>query len=215
MQGLYCFLFLSCFALIIVFCEWLHKKGLHAEYTRKTAHALSTLQCLLFPVFFTSHRYALILVIITSSILYIGRQKDFFKSIDSVKRKTCGSYLLPISIGIVYYLSLLLDDWVFFVLPVIVLAISDSLACIFGRIYKSGHLKSGKTVIGSIVFFLSTLIISCCILLLQSAGIKTFGVAFGVSLITTGVELVSPSGSDNLTVSLSVIGSMLLLDTIL
>lgn len=212
---MYCFLFLLCLALIVVFCEWLYRKGLDAEYTRKTAHSLSTLQCLLFPVFFTSHWYALILVIITSSILYIGRRKHFFKSIDSIKRKTCGSYLLPVSIGTVYFLSLLLDDWIFFVLPVVVLAVSDSLACVCGRICKSRYLMTGKTVAGTIVFFLSTFTISCGVLLFQSAGIKAFGVALGISVITTGVELISPNGSDNLTISLSVIVSLLLLDTVL
>jgi len=54
-------------------------------------------------------------------------------------------------------------------------------------------------------FFLSTLIICTTILLHQPADLKTFGIALGISVIVSAIELISPNGSDNLTIPLSVI----------
>jgi dolichol kinase len=176
---------------------------------------LSTLLCLSVPVFFSSHWYALFFVIGSFSLLYIGYKKHLLNSIHSVGRKTYGAYLLPVSIGITYYVSLLLQNNLFFILPVVVLAISDPLACSFGKMYKSKVLRSGKTIIGTLVFFLSTLIISSTILLYQSPEIKMAGIALGVSVIASGVELMSSKGSDNLTIPLSIIISLILFDIIL
>ena len=215
LQLLYSFLFFLCFILILVFCEFLYKKGFQVEYTRKVAHSLSTLFCLSVPFCFSSYWYVLLLVIGSFSMLYIGRKKQLLNSIYAVDRKTYGAYLLPVSIGITYYLSLLLQNNLFFILPVVVLAISDPLACYFGKGYKSNVLISGKTIVGTSVFFLSTLIICCLILFYQSTGTRTIGIALGISVITSGVELISPNGSDNLTIPLSVIASLVLFDAIL
>ena len=214
-QLLYGFLFFLCFTLILVFCEFLYKKGLQAEYSRKFAHSLSTLLCLSIPVFFSSPWYALWFVIGSYFMLYIGNKKLLLNSIFFVNRKTYGAYLLPVSIGITYSISLLLQNSLFFILPIVVLAISDPLACYFGKTYKSKVLSFGKTVIGTLVFFLSTLIICSSILLHQSASIKTASIALGVSIIASGVELISPNGSDNLTIPLSMIVSLVLFNAIL
>ena len=210
LQLLYCFLFFLCFAFILVFCEFLYKKGLQAEHTRKIAHSFSTLLCLSVPVLFSSHSYALFFVVGSFLILYIGKRKKFLNSIHSVERKTYGAFLLPISIGIAYYVAVWQQDNMFFILPIFVLAISDPLACYFGTVYKSKVIKSNKTVIGTLVFFLSTLIICTTILFLlyQSADFKIIGIALGISVIVSAIELISPNGSDNLTIPLSVIISL-------
>lgn len=215
LQLLYCFLFFLCFVLILSFCEFLRRKGVQAEYTRKIAHSLSTLLCLSVPVYFSSHWYALLFVIVSFFILYIGKRKQFLNSIHSVKRKTYGAFLLPVSIGIAYYVSVWKQDNTFFILPIFVLAISDPLACYFGTTYKSKVLISNKTAIGTLFFFLSTLIICTAILLHQSADFKSLGIAFSISVFVSGIELLSPNGSDNLTIPVSVILSLLLFGAIL
>ena len=215
-QLLYWFLYLSCFFLIIIFCEFLHKKGFSVEYTRKLAHSLSSLSCLFLPFFFSSHWYVLLLVISSFAILYIGNSKHLLNSICSVSRKTYGAYILPVSIGITYYITIwCLQNNLFFILSIAVLAISDPLACYFGKTFKSKILKSGKTIIGTLAFFLSTFIICSLILWSQSTGIKTISVALGISVIVSVTELISSNGSDNLTVPLSVIISLMLFDKIL
>jgi dolichol kinase len=182
------------------------------EYTRKIAHSLSTLLCLSVPVFFSSHWYALLFVIGAFFILYFGKRKHFLNSIHSVERKTYGAFLLPVSIGIAYYVSVWQHDNLFFILPILVLAISDPLACYFGTAYKSKVLILNKTVIGTVFFFFSTLIICSTVLLYQSADFKSLGIALCISVIVSGTELISPNGSDNLTIPLSTIFSLLLFD---
>jgi dolichol kinase len=53
------------------------------------------------------------------------------------------------------------------------------------------------------------------ILYSQSTGKQITGIALGVSVVVSVVELISPNGSDNLTIPLSVIGSFMLFDKIL
>jgi len=213
-QLLFGFLFFLSFAFILVLCEFLYKKGVQVEHTRKIAHSLSTLLCLSVPVCFSSNWYALLFVIGSFLILYIGKRNYFLKSIHSVKRKTYGAFLLPISIGIAYYVFVWQQDNMFFILPILILAISDPLACYFGTTYKSKVLISNKTAIGTIVFFLTTLIICMTILLQQSAELKFIGIALGISVVVSAIELISPNGSDNLTIPLSVIFSLKLFNTI-
>jgi dolichol kinase len=193
----------------------LHRKGVQAEHTRKIAHSLSTLLCLSVPVFFSSHWYALLFVVGSFFILYIGKRKQFLNSIHSVERKTYGAFLLPVSIGIAYYVSVWQQDNTFFILPVIILAISDPLASYFGTTFKSKVIKSNKTLIGTLAFFLSTLIICNALLLHQPADLKMIGITFVISIIVSAIELISPNGSDNLTIPLSVIISLKLVNTIL
>ena len=209
-QAIYCFLFFLCIGLILTFCEFLYKKGLHVEYTRKLAHSLSTLSCLIVPIIFTTPWYALLITIVSFTVLYYGQRKQLINSVHSVKRKTLGAYFLPISFGATYYAALLLQNNLFFNLPIVVLAISDPLACCFGKTFKSKILKSGKTLMGTSVFFLSTFIICSAFLLSQSLGINAIGIAIIISAIVSAVELFSPNGSDNLTIPLSTIAALLL-----
>jgi dolichol kinase len=175
---------------------------------------LGILSCLFVTSCFSSPWYVLGITIITFSILYIGYRKHLFVSINAVNRKTCGAYLLPVSIGLVYFMSRYLQNEIFFVLPLIILAISDSLACVLGRKYKSKMLAANKTIMGTVVFFLSTFIISCFLLWFPLMEIKSIRMALGLSIVTTGVELISPNGSDNLTIPLSVVVSLLLLNPV-
>jgi phosphatidate cytidylyltransferase len=202
-QFLYCCLFCAGYLLLLAFCELLHKKGLDAEYTRKLAHTVSTLSCLLFPVLFSSPWYVFILMSIAFCILFFGYHAKKFVSINAVNRETYGSFLLPVSIGITYYLSLFFRNQLLFTLPILILAISDSLACVCGKIFKSKNLRPHKTVIGTSVFFLSTFVISNCLLYSQSLELKNAWIALGISVVTSAVELISSKGSDNLTIPLS------------
>lgn len=210
-QFLYCFLFLLCLFFIIFFCEFLHKKGLEIEYTRKLGHSLSVLLCLLIPVCFLSHWYILVLTICSFAILYVGERKHLLYFICSVNRKTIGTDLLPVSIGVTYYITIWwLQSTLFYSLSVLVLAISDPLACYFGKLYKSRILRNGKTIIGTMAFFLSSMIICSLILCFQQPIIKSIYIASCISIIASVVELMSPNGSDNLTIPLSVIVTLVL-----
>lgn len=211
-QILYFCSFCVGYALIILFCELLHKKmKLKSEYTRKLAHVISTLSCLLFPVLFSTHWYVAALGIGCFFILYYSKQNVFFHSIDSVGRKTFGSFLLPLSICMSYYIALYYTNFTLFTLPIVVLAISDSLACVIGKKWKSRHLVLGKTAMGTFAFFVSTFIICFFILYPHNRPEKIILLSFCISISATIAELLTPNGMDNITIPVSIIGTLLIL----
>jgi phytol kinase len=211
MPVLYTMLFAVGFLGVIGLSEFLFRKyQLDVELTRKFSHILATLASLAFLLTFHSYIYVLLLGVLFFIILFVGRRLKLFRSIDSVRRKTAGSYLLPVSIGLMFVLSKELGSQLLFILPILVLGISDPLAGLFGTLYgarfgniKLLHYGYEKTYLGSGVFFLSTLLLHLFVLPYFSfQGWNLIGVALGLSTLATVVEIVSPNGTDNLTVPL-------------
>lgn len=210
-QLLFTFAYIIGFSGLLLICEILHRKyNVHAEYTRKIGHSVSTLVTLFFPLIFHSCFYVAVIGIFAFTLLFIGRFFRLFGSIDSVERKTGGSYLLPVSVCLLYFLSC--GNNLFFILPVLVLGISDPLACIFGTLLKDKtknvilfkH-EFNKTLIGSLVFFISAFIISVIVLhfyLFSSE--KMLLMSFCIACFAAFIEFISPKGTDNITVPQSV-----------
>ena len=180
------------------------------EYTRKMSHVVASLSCVVFLLFIESHWYILYLGIFFFLLLYFGRKYKLFKSIDSVDRKTGGSYLFPLAIYLIFMLSDVFDNKIYFILPLIILGISDAIAGILGKVYAHrtktimiGNYSTGKTYLGSMGFLLSSLILMLIILYIYGISfpeIIWWSVLFAISLTIT--EAVSSKGTDNLTVPL-------------
>jgi len=220
-QTLYTLLFLAGFLSLIFLCEFLYKRfNLKAEITRKFAHIISSLFSLIFLFTFQSFWYVIILGISFFLILFIGKHFNIFKSIDSVERKTAGSYLLPISICLLFLFSKENNNNLFFTLPILVLGISDPLASIFGTIYRNRTKKIvlfkkefDKTYIGSIVFSISTFIISIVVLNLYSfSGRELVLLSIGITAVATLIEILSSNGIDNITVPHTVLLILFLIE---
>lgn len=95
-QILYFCSFCVGYTLIILFCELLHKKmKLKSEYTRKLAHVISTLSCLLFPVLFSTHWHVAALGIGCFFILYYSKQNVFFIPLILWVEKHLGHFFYP------------------------------------------------------------------------------------------------------------------------
>ena len=208
-QIIYTFVFLIIFLSLLFFTEFLYKRfNLQAEITRKFAHIVSTLFSLVFLVFFQSFWYVLLLGFVFFSILFTGKYFNFFKSIESVQRKTAGSYLLPVSIGFLFFFSKLANQNLYFILPILILGICDPLAGILGTIYKDRTKKIvlfnhvfNKTILGSSVFFISAFIISFLVLKFFSNSTIHLGLlSLGLASVVTIVEVLSSNGLDNITV---------------
>jgi len=204
-------LFFVGFCCIIYGAEYLHRHyTIYPEYTRKMAHSLATLSSLIFIITIKSHWYILMLGIFFFLLLLVAKRKRLFKSIDAVDRKTEGSYLLPISIYLVFYISRSYDNNLIFILPILLLGISDPLAGLIGTYYRNRIKKItlfnyhlDKTILGSSVFFISTLIISLLTLYFYDYELsKLLFPSILIALVTTITELLSPYGTDNLTVPL-------------
>lgn len=210
-QLIFTILFIIGFISILFFAEFLYKKiEIKSEYTRKLAHILATLSSLSFVFLFQSHWYVLFMGFTLFLILYIGKKNNKFKSINSVERKTGGSYLLPIAIYIMFYISDVFDNTLYFILPILILGVSDPLAGIFGTHFKqkTRRIKLGKhilnkTIIGSTAFFISTFILTFITLYFFEFSIQNILILVTlISLTDTFVEIISSKGIDNITVPL-------------
>lgn len=209
------FIFLIAISFLLTTTELIYRRlGLKGEVTRKIAHLTATLSTVTFPYLFDDHWYVLGLSTFFFVILFVSRHGTQLKSIHDITRKSVGSYLLPISIYFTFYVSTKLDNDFVFILPILILAISDPIAGILGiNITEKNHQivlfgkKLNKTTIGTGSFFISSLIISIVALYLNREvfDLKTFWLAFGVAAISTVAELLSGRGTDNFTIPASVL----------
>lgn len=209
-QLIFLFAFFGGYALLIILCEWLNRKRhVDSEYTRKFAHIVSSLSVLLFPLVFADIRYVLILCVTFFITLLVANQMNIFHSIDGVGRRTSGSYLLALSVGISYYISVRMENSMLYTLPILILAISDPLAGVIGKWALSKHILSGKTVAGSLTFLISSLII--CLIYLTSIHYEhVYRLSAIIAFCATVAELLSPRGTDNLTIPLTISGILIL-----
>lgn len=206
--------FLLAYIGVIGFMEYLHRNyGVKAEYTRKMAHASATISSLLFLVAFDSYWYVFALGIIFFVIFYLGRKYNILRSLESVGRKTSGTYILPMSVFLIFLISQKLGSQLFFILPVLIVGISDPLAAYVGNAYSSqsaGVLFLGrrfnKTILGTTVFMISALMVSVAVLFAyEYTGYPLLLLSLAVAVVAAFVEMISEGGLDNITVPMAVI----------
>lgn len=187
-----------------------HFAKVKAEITRKIVHFGTGILTLLFPILLDNHWLVLFLCASFAVILFLSLRFNLLKSINAIDRKSYGSLCYPLSVYICY----LVYDWyhaahqsnidlLIFYLPILILAISDPLAALFGKRWPIGKYAVGcghKSVLGSSVFFASAFIISFGILYKLYASNTTSIVAasFIIALSTTISEAFSSKGMDNL-----------------
>lgn len=215
MQIIYMAAFLAGIFFLLYFNDQLHKRfGIASEYTRKLAHFSATASTLSFPFLFTSHWYVLGLAIVFFLILLLSMNTRYLKSIHEIDRYSAGSFLLPPAIYLPFLISVKTGDPFMFILPVLILAVSDPLAGLAGYIFREGNpqivlfsWKLRKTVYGSSAFFISSFVLSLIALGIDAhqIGADTIIAALFIAAASTTTELLSPGGSDNLTVPLIVI----------
>lgn len=182
------------------------------EYTRKFAHGTASLLSLTFPLIYNSYEYVLVMGIVFFFLLLIAKWRNLLRSIDDVSRKTYGGILLPVAIAGSFIVSVWLDDTKLFIIPILLLGVSDSLAGITGvyfgeklrkvMIYK---LQLNKTYLGSTVFFFTSLAISLYTLyyFMGNYSTQTIMMAISVAAGAALVEVFSSKGLDNFTVPLT------------
>ncbi len=212
--------YLIAISLLLIFNELNYRKfKVKGEITRKFAHFVSTLAVVPFPYIFSSHWYVLILAGVFFVVLFVTQHSKYLNSIHDIERKSIGSYLLPFSIYVSFFIASKYQLKFYYILPMLILAISDPMAAILGMNMKEKNQKiilfgidTGKTILGSAAFLLSSFIISILALYFNREvfDFKTFWLALLVSVIATLAELISWRGSDNLTIPLSVCFTLLL-----
>jgi phytol kinase len=209
------FIFLVCFLLLLVFNELVYRRfNPRGEVTRKFAHFTATLSTITFPYLFTSHWYVLFLAVVFFLILFFSRLYTYLRSIHDIERISAGSYILPVSIYLTFLIAMELENRLFFILPILVLAVSDPVAGILGmnlqqynhKIRIFNH-KLQKTWLGSASFFVSCFFISILALYFDQKyfDLHIFWLALLIGLVSTVTEMFSWKGTDNLFIPMSVL----------
>ncbi|PKQ61431.1 phosphatidate cytidylyltransferase [Labilibaculum filiforme] len=214
------FVYLVGIVLLLAFNELNYRRlKVKGEITRKFAHFAACLATVPFPYIFTSHWYILVLALLFCVLLFVTQYSNKLQSIHDIERKSIGSYLLPLSIYLTFYISYKLQIKLIYVLPMVILAICDPMAAILGMNIKKmngqilllGH-KFNKTWLGSGAFLLTSFVISLIALYFNRElfDLKTFWLASSIALVSTLAEFISWRGSDNLTIPLSVVVMLVL-----
>lgn len=200
-----------------------HRFGVNAEITRKTAHVGSGLISLLFPVYFHSQWWVLLICAIFQLLLVMSSNYGFLKSINAVPRKTYGSIVYPIVVYLVYLIWFYTErspndfnnTYIYYYLPILIMALCDPIATLAGKTYPVYKIrKLDKSIGGSVAFWFASFAISC-IFFLNSTVFGQFDViwvSIVIATVSTITELYSKKGLDNLFIPVSVILSMYLVE---
>lgn len=189
--------------------------GWSAELQRKAVHVATGLFAMALPwllpnaMLFYALLAAAILVMIILRLPQIAKG-DVGKALHGVERKSWGDVMLVAAIATLYFFSDQASMPVLYLLPLAVLTLSDAAAAVAGSSYGRLHytIEDGqKSLEGSAIFFLVTLILAMVFLLLLS-DVSRGGVIL-LALITaafaTVVEADSWRGFDNYFVPVGVL----------
>jgi len=195
------------YGLILLVGEGSHRfLRVKPELSRNFSHLAAGLISLPYPWVFSSHWWVLAIAIQSSVILYLTRTLNLLPSHHVKGPKSAGSYLFFASIYICFLASSYMNNAFFFVLPMLILSISDVMAAVIGRNFGrevGGPLirffKENKTLAGTLAFFLSSLCIvsSAYYVYLQARFLHAFLVALVISVATAITEAKSTRGYDN------------------
>ena len=215
-QSVYAIVFLGIFLSLIGVAHALYRFfKLSSETSRKFLHVSGGILALCSPLFFSSHKWVLILCALAFLLLLFTYLKSWLPSIHQTERKSIGSVIYPIPIYLCFVVAMHKDNNLLFYLPISLLTISDTIAEWGGKKWgtKSRSLmNSGKTIAGSISFAVSTLLILIgwgIIFRFRVQQIILIGIP--ITLITTVAEMVSTKGWDNITVPMVTLVLLLVL----
>ncbi len=206
------------FLLLFITAEFLyHKLKIQADFTRKIVHFCTGIITMLFPVMLNNHWLVLLLCAGFALLLIISIKFSLLKSIHAISRFSYGSILYPVAVYFCYLAYDYFDkNLLFFYLPVLTLAVCDPVAALVGKRWCYGSFriaKDNKTIMGSLAFFISSIVVTSILLYLLST--KTFNnflpLIFIIAAASTVVEAVSVKGIDNITIPASVVLILILL----
>ena len=187
------------------------RAGLDAETRRKLIHAATGLYALSFPLLFSAAWAVIALMIAAIAMLAILRLPRFSQgglssALHGVSRASHGEIYLAIAIGLIFARSQ--HAPVLYVLPVMVITLSDAAAALVGVNYgrRTFMVEDGsKSWEGSAAFFVLTWLISmiCLLLMTDIARQNVILTGFMAAMAATLVEAGSWKGLDNLFVPLA------------
>ena len=193
-----------------------HLLKVKVELTRKFVHVGTGLLTFLFPNMIDNQWFVFYLCAIFAIVLMLSLKFNLLKSINAIERDSVGSIAYPISVYGCYLAYDFCDhNIIYFYLPILILAICDPIAALSGKKWPLGKFKVGndyKTVVGSMMFFLSASVITSCFLMDYDSAGKIFFIALSIAFISTISEAFSKRGYDNFFIPLSVLVSLFIIE---
>lgn len=214
------------FLLLFGLAEFLyHTLKVKAELTRKLVHFGTGMITLLFPILLSNHWYVLFLCASFAVILLSSIKFNMLKSINAIDRKSHGSILYPVAVYGCYLVynyyrmktGKSKDDYIYFYLPILTLAICDPIAALVGKKFSYGNFRIGKetkSLSGSFAFFISSLTLTIPIFLFcgkfESDLSHLILISITIAFCSAIVEGISGIGTDNLTIPACVLATLIL-----
>lgn len=144
--------------------------------------------------------------ILASSFTLLSYRFPIIPGINSVGRKSLGTFFYSVSIGVLVGWFWYLKQPLYAVLGILIMAWGDGLAALVGQRFgkhKYNVLGGQKSLEGSLTMTVVSFIISYLLLqTLQDNTWETWLVSIVVAVVATGLEAISFLGIDNLTVPL-------------
>ncbi len=181
--------------------------SVNAEVSRKIVH-IGTGNVILFAWWFNIPAWVGIAASVISGIIAIISYKTtILPSINSVGRKSLGTFFYAISIGVLIGWFWTIKQPQYAALGILVMTWGDGLAAVIGQKWGKHQyqfLGSSKSWEGSLtMLFVSFMISSLILLSVQGNCQPILSISILVALVATGLETFSKYGIDNLTVPLS------------
>lgn len=198
------------FLAIFIIAELLRKYAkLSTEVTRKFVHFSGAAVCVSFPFIFSSYWTVLCLAVIFGLIMFVSKKCKLLPSIHDIDRISEGAIYHPIAIYLCFIFAKMLNQPYFYVISILVLAISDASAALVGKTYGMRSFiteaDKQKSFEGSLIFFLTAFLITHLTLLLftPTGRLESVLVAVLIATIVTLFEGVSLEGTDNIFVPIA------------
>jgi len=193
---------------LFVTAELIHRFfDVPTERTRKLTHVGAGFMVLCIPFLFRSHWTVLALAVAFFGLLAIGKVTGLLGSIHRIERRSGGAYYYPFAVYLMYVLSAG-DPWMFIV-PILVMALSDTAAALVGQRYGRQSYRvmdNHRTLQGSATFLGLTFLLMLGALAIggQTGWPALLLVTLVVAVVATAIEAVSVRGADNLFVPVAV-----------
>lgn len=191
---------------ILAVAEVLLRRGRAGpEATRKLVHALSGLEAAAFPWLFSTAWSVLALAGCYALLMALTMKVGALPSVHGVRRSTAGGLYYPVAVGVLFAFAGQRPE--VYVPAILVLALADPAAALVGRSWGLNRYRlfgGDKSVEGSLAFAICAL---ACLhlsldLLTSLDALSLLLWSLHLAVLATGLEALSPRGSDNLTVPL-------------
>lgn len=188
----------------LLFSSVLYKVGVPKKYTRKIVHIMVGFEWVILYHTVGVGIHFVVVCLAFTALLAISYKMRALPMISSDGDNAPGTVYYGISMSIMAILSCFFDDFVFaFGIAVFCTSIGDGFAGVLGatikkcnpRIYKS------KTLVGTCAAFLFSMLSIALFSLIYSLNLSFLNI-IAISLLASGLELISGRGLDNITIPL-------------